>query len=100
MASKKPTHEHRGMRKPPANMTTGACEENQRLLDAFGEIIQELILLHEQQFLAISQGDSEFNRFDILIHMANERKQEARYAYLRHLETHGCPTRDAAADAD
>jgi hypothetical protein len=29
-------------------------------------------------------------RFDPLIHMANERKHEAKYAYLHHLETHGC----------
>jgi hypothetical protein len=25
-----------------------------------------------------------------LIHMANERKQAAKYAYLRHVEAHGC----------
>jgi hypothetical protein len=24
--------------------------------------------------------------------MANERKHEAKYAYLRHLESHGCST--------
>ena len=42
---KEPTHEHRGIAKPPANVTRGPREENQRLLDAFGEIIQELILL-------------------------------------------------------
>jgi hypothetical protein len=66
------------------------CEEGRRFLDAFAETVQELTLLHEQQFLAIVNGDPEFNRFDLLIHMATENKQQAKYAYLRHLETHGC----------
>jgi hypothetical protein len=56
----------------------------------FGEAVQELLLLHEQQFLAIVAGDLESNRFDLLIHMANEKKQQAKYAYLQHVETHGC----------
>ncbi len=66
------------------------CAEQRRLLDAFGEAVQELLLLHEQQFLAIVAGDLESHRFDLLIHMANEKKQQAKYGYLQHLETHGC----------
>jgi len=46
--------------------------------------------LHEQQFLAIVAGDLDSNRFDLLIHMANEKKQQAKYAYLQHVDTHGC----------
>jgi hypothetical protein len=67
-----------------------ACAEQRRLLDAFGGAVQELLLLHEQQFLAIVAGDLESHRFDLLIHMANEKKQQAKYAYLQHVETHGC----------
>ena len=66
------------------------CQEHDRLLDAFGEAVQEVLKLHEQQFLAIVDGDSECNRFDLLIHMANEKKQAAKYAYIRHVEAHGC----------
>ena len=66
------------------------CTEQRRLLDLFGEAVQELLLLHEQQFLAIVAGDLESHRFDLLIHMANEKKQQAKYAYLHHVETHGC----------
>ncbi len=66
------------------------CEEHKRLLDEFGETVQELLRLHEQQFQAIVEGDSESYRFDVLIHMANEKKQTAKYAYLRHVEAHGC----------
>ena len=66
------------------------CEEHKRLLDAFGAAVQEILKLHEQQFLAIADGDDEFSRFDLLIHVANERKQSAKYAYMRHIEHHGC----------
>jgi hypothetical protein len=58
---------------------------SRNLLDAFGEAVQELLMLHEQQFQAIVGGDPESDRFDLLIHMANERKNEAKYTYLRHL---------------
>jgi hypothetical protein len=68
------------------------CEVARRLLDAFGEAVQELVQLHEHQFLAIVDGESDCTRFDALIHMANERKYEAKYSYLRHLEAHGCST--------
>jgi hypothetical protein len=70
------------------------CSESRNLLDAFGETVQELLLLHDQQFQAIVGGDPYSDRFDLLIHMANEKKYQAKYAYLRHLETHGCSTSD------
>ena len=66
------------------------CEESRRLLDAFGDAVQDLVLLHEQQFLAIVDGDPDPHRFDLLVHMATEKKQAAKYAYLEHQETHGC----------
>ena len=65
------------------------CNECRESLDAFGETVQELLLLHEQLFQSIVAGDPESDRFDLLIHMANEKKYRAKYAYLRHMETHG-----------
>jgi hypothetical protein len=74
--------------KTESNLTV--CREQRRLLDAFGEAVQGLLLLHEQQFLAIVAGDLDSHRFDLLIHMANEAKQKVKYAYLEHVEAHGC----------
>jgi hypothetical protein len=71
-------------------LTKPGCEEHNRLLDEFGVAVRELLSLHEQQFLAIVEGDAECSRFDLLIHMANEQKQLTKYAYLRHVEAHGC----------
>ena len=65
------------------------CDQSRLLLEAFGEAVQGLLILHEQQFLAIVEGDMECHRFDLLIHMANEKKQQAKYAYMHHVETHG-----------
>ena len=72
------------------------CQEAKELLDAFGETVRVLVQLHEEQFKSIMGGDLDSTRFDDLIHMANERKHEAKYAYLRHLEAHGCSLRDGS----
>ena len=66
------------------------CAEHNRLLDEFGDAVEEVLELHQQQYRAIVDGESECQRFDLLIHMANEKKQTAKYAYLGHVESHGC----------
>ena len=66
------------------------CETAKRLLEAFGEAVQSVLVLHEQQFVAIVNGDSDAGRFDLLIHEAMETKQNSKYAYLNHLDQHGC----------
>ncbi len=70
------------------------CQQAKQLLEAFGETIRELTRLHEEQFQALVGGDLDSTRFDDLIHMVNERKHQAKYAYLNHLETHGCSRYD------
>jgi len=71
------------------------CEKQDHLLGEFGAAVRELLALHEEQFQAIIDGDSESSRFDLLIHMANETKNRAKYAYIRHVESHGCSTVNA-----
>jgi len=66
------------------------CQEARDLLEAFGGVVHELMKMHEDQFRAVLDGDEDSERFDDLIQMANERKREAKYAYLRHLEDHKC----------
>jgi hypothetical protein len=73
-----------------AAASTAYCEEARRLLDEFAQAVRELVQLHELQFLAIVEGDPDCGRFDVLIHMANERKMQAKYTYLHHVEEHGC----------
>jgi hypothetical protein len=74
--------------------STYVCEEGRRLLDLFGAAVQELVVLHERQFLAVVEGDPDANRFDLLIHEANEKKQAAKYIYMTHMEAHRCSWND------
>jgi hypothetical protein len=72
------------------HQSTAYCETAERLLAKFGQAVQGVLALHEQQFRAIVEGDSEAGRFDLMIHEAVEDKQNAKYAYLTHLDLHRC----------
>lgn len=74
------------------------CDQHYRLMEEFAAAVKELQTLHEQQFQAIIHGDPECNRFDLLIHMASEKKQHSKYAYLRHVESHGCSNVNAISN--
>ena len=68
----------------------GFCEEKLRLMEEFLAAATEMVTAHNEQVKALMEDDPEFNRFDLLIHIATERKRKAKYAYLVHLEHHGC----------
>jgi hypothetical protein len=68
----------------------GFCEEKRRLVDAFLEAIRELNALQSQQIQAVIDGDSDFNRFDVLLHIAQEKKNRAKYEWISHVEIHHC----------
>ena len=76
------------------------CPENERLLNLFGDAVDELLMLQEQQFIALINGYPDVERFEILILAAREQRQAAKHAYLSHLEEHGCEVRaqDALAE--
>jgi len=59
-------------------------------MDEFLEAIHEVTLLLEQQTRAVIEGDPDFGRYDVLLHMAQERKEKAKYAWIAHVEAHGC----------
>ena len=69
---------------------SAACSESERLLNAYGTAVQELFMFQEQHFAALVDGDEDARRYELLIHMAGEKRQAAKYAYLRHVEEHGC----------
>jgi hypothetical protein len=72
----------------------GFCGEKNRLLGEFLKAIREFTELQSQQTQAVidaaANGDGDFMRFDILLHMAQERKERAKYAWIAHVEEHGC----------
>jgi hypothetical protein len=69
---------------------TTFCEEKLRLMEEFLAAATDLVSVHNDQVKALIQDDPDFSRFDLLIHLANERKRLAKYNYLVHLENHRC----------
>jgi hypothetical protein len=59
-------------------------------MERFLEIVKELSMLYAQQVQAVVDGDPDFSRFDLLLYMANERKEHAKYELLAHIEAHRC----------
>jgi hypothetical protein len=49
-----------------------------------------MIALQNEQTQAVIQGDSDFPRFDVLLHHAQERKEIEKYVWIAHVESHGC----------
>jgi hypothetical protein len=68
----------------------GFCQEKNRLLDEFLEASRAVMALQNEQTQAVIQGDSDFPRFDVLLHLAHDRKEMAKYAWIAHVESHGC----------
>jgi hypothetical protein len=67
-----------------------ACDGRNQLRKDLLTAIHELVEIQKQQTLAVINGDPEFARFDILLHMARERKEDAKYLYIAHVEAHHC----------
>ena len=68
----------------------GYCEEKVRLQDEFLAAVQEISFLHSQQTQAVIDGDPDFSRFDVLLHLSQEKKNKAKYAWMAHVESHHC----------
>jgi hypothetical protein len=66
------------------------CEEKHLLVQAFLEANHLLMDLQTLQVTAIIEDEPDFSRFDDLIHMAREKKDEAKYGLISHMESHNC----------
>ena len=66
------------------------CVEKVRLSMRFMDAVHAITSLQSQQIDALIAGDKDFGRFDEELGEAVERKDEAKYALLRHIETHKC----------
>jgi hypothetical protein len=66
------------------------CKEKFELLSSLVDAIHELNTLQNEQTQAIINEDPDFGRFDILLHLAQEKKETAKYRWIAHVEAHGC----------
>ena len=68
----------------------GFCMEKNRLLGDFLNAIRELTSLLSQQTRAVIKGEADFSHLDMLLHLAQEKKEQAKYRWIAHVETHHC----------
>ena len=66
------------------------CGEKQRLTEEFLAAYRVLSDLHSEQVQAVIDDDPEFTRFDDLIYLAREKKDQTKYALIAHIENHRC----------
>jgi hypothetical protein len=66
------------------------CEVKYCLIGDFIAARHELMELHNQQTHAVLDEDPDFSRFDDLIHMAREKKDETKYTLIAHVDKHHC----------
>jgi hypothetical protein len=66
------------------------CAEKQKLVDTFVDASYVFMELQGLQTQAVIDDDPDFARFDDLIHMARERKDNAKYSLLAHMDEHCC----------
>jgi hypothetical protein len=68
----------------------GFCDEKHRLLGEFFRAVHDLNELQTAQTKAIIDGDTDFLRFEVLLHVAQQKKEAAKYAWMEHVESHKC----------
>jgi hypothetical protein len=66
------------------------CSDKQRLMNEFLMAIKQVTDLLGQQAEAVIEWDPAFSRFDLLLHLAHEKKDAAKYALITHIEAHHC----------
>jgi hypothetical protein len=83
------TRQERGEENVP---NVSSCKEKRRLIDKFAAAYREVMELQAQEIQVASDSDPDpdFSRFDDLIHMAKQKKDEAKYAVIAHISEHHC----------
>ena len=66
------------------------CETKQGLIRDFTAANHALMELQNQQTQAVIDQDPDFSRFDDVIHIARELKDQAKYALIAHIDEHHC----------
>jgi hypothetical protein len=79
-----------GRTRPDSPARVAFCEAKQKLIDDFVEAVREVNVLQKQQAQAAIDDDQDFSRFDVLLYLAHEKKDAAKYAWIVHVESHHC----------
>ena len=72
--------------------TLRICKEKQRLSDAIVDASSKLLQLHDDEMAGLLAGRTgdDYGRFDIALRLARIRRDDAKWAFVLHIRTHGC----------
>jgi len=68
----------------------GYCQEKQRLTSRLLTAVNELTGLHSQQSQAVVDGSRDLPGFGLRLTLAQQKKDNAKYTLIEHVESHGC----------
>ena len=66
------------------------CAQKQQLLGQFIDAVKEITRAQAEQMEFVLRGEPEFDRLELVLHAASQRKDAAKYALLAHVEKHHC----------
>ena len=66
------------------------CPEKRRFMNQFLRAIHEFNSIHAAQIEALLRGESDVSRFDDLLSRALDKKDDAKYAWITHVDKHDC----------
>jgi hypothetical protein len=66
------------------------CQEKLRLAHAFLQALRSVMHLQDEEATRLVRGAAGLDRFDLAIQRARERREEAKLAYMLHVNLHEC----------
>jgi hypothetical protein len=78
------------MATPAVRPTPQICAEKKRLAHVFVDSIRTVMGLQAREIAEVAREGVGLQRFALAIERARSRRDEARQAYLLHVQVHGC----------
>ena len=66
------------------------CHEKQRLASVFLQALRSVMHLQNEEASVLLRGAPGLERLDLALQRARERRDEAKLAYMLHVNRHGC----------
>jgi hypothetical protein len=74
----------------PSTRTVSTCLEKQRLSKAFVDAVHEVMALQTNEMQMLAHRGAGLERFELALGVARRKRDQAKRAYNRHMEEHGC----------
>ena len=66
------------------------CSEQRRLSELYLQAVQEIMQLEQAEIEAVMSSSGGLDRFHLALEVARKKRDEAKLAYMLHIQGHGC----------